>query len=64
VDGFVAVNFGFARAVLQRGIAALHLVALVSTLNQFRPLLGEGGCSRCRNSSLGTVVLSKWNMYR
>ena len=29
--------------VLQRGIAALFLVAFVSTLNQFRPLLGERG---------------------
>jgi hypothetical protein len=29
--------------VLQRGIAALYLVAFVSTLNQFRALLGEHG---------------------
>ena len=29
--------------MLQRGIAALYLVAFVSTLNQFRPLLGEHG---------------------
>jgi hypothetical protein len=43
VDGFAAVDFGFAREVLQRGIAALFLVAFVSTLNQFRPLLGERG---------------------
>ena len=43
MDGFAAVDFGFAREVLQRGIAALHLVAFVSTLNQFRPLLGERG---------------------
>lgn len=43
VDGFAAVDFGFAREVLQRGIAALYLVAFVSTLNQFRPLLGERG---------------------
>ncbi len=43
VDGFAAVDFGFAREVLQRGIAALYLVAFVSTLNQFRPLLGEHG---------------------
>jgi hypothetical protein len=43
VDGFAAVDFGFAREVLQRGIAALFLVAFVSTLNQFRPLLGEHG---------------------
>lgn len=43
VDGFAAVDFGFAREVLQRGIAALYLVAFVSSLNQFRPLLGEHG---------------------
>ncbi|WP_243228716.1 lipase maturation factor family protein [Microbacterium sp. CIAB417] len=43
MDGFAAVDFLFAREVLQRGIAALYLVAFVSTLNQFRPLLGENG---------------------
>ncbi|MGO1955971.1 lipase maturation factor family protein, partial [Microbacterium sp.] len=43
MDGFAAVGFWFAREVLQRGIAALYLVAFVSTLNQFRPLLGERG---------------------
>ncbi len=43
MDGFAAVDFEFAREVLQRGIAALFVVAFVSTLNQFRPLLGEHG---------------------
>ncbi|GGA66334.1 membrane protein [Pseudoclavibacter endophyticus] len=43
MDGFAAVDFEFARQVLQRGIAALFLIAFVSTLNQFRPLLGERG---------------------
>lgn len=43
MDGFAAVDFGFAREVLQRGIAALFFVAFVSSLNQFRPLLGERG---------------------
>ena len=43
MDGFAAVDFEFARQVLQRGIAALYLIAFVSTLNQFRPLLGEHG---------------------
>lgn len=43
MDGFAAVDFGFAREVLQRGIAALFLVAFLSSLNQFRPLLGERG---------------------
>ena len=43
MEGFAAVDFGFAREVLQRGIAALFVVAFASTLNQFRPLLGERG---------------------
>ncbi|WP_217178895.1 lipase maturation factor family protein [Streptomyces sp. AC495_CC817] len=43
MDGFAAVDFGFAREVLQRGIAGLYVVAFVSTLAQFRPLLGERG---------------------
>lgn len=43
VDGFAAVDFEFARQVLQRGIAALYVIAFASTLNQFRPLLGERG---------------------
>ncbi|MGO1884557.1 MAG: lipase maturation factor family protein [Citricoccus sp.] len=33
----------WARQILQRGVAALYIVAFVSTLNQFRPLLGERG---------------------
>src|SRR5690606_30019424 len=43
MDGFAAVEFGFAREVLQRGIAALYVVAFLSSLNQFRPLLGARG---------------------
>ncbi|GAB2566173.1 lipase maturation factor family protein [Leucobacter ruminantium] len=43
MDGFAAVDFFFAREVLQRGIAALYLVAFVSTLAQFPALLGERG---------------------
>lgn len=43
MDGFAAVDFEFARQVLQRGIAVLFLVAFASSLNQFRPLLGERG---------------------
>lgn len=43
MDGFAAVDFEFARQVLQRGIAALFLVAFVSSLNQFPALLGERG---------------------
>jgi len=43
VDGFAAVDFELARQVLQRGIAALYLVAFLSTLRQFPALLGERG---------------------
>ncbi|MFH8248874.1 lipase maturation factor family protein [Microbacterium sp. B2969] len=43
MDGFAAVDFEFARQVLQRGIGALYVIAFLSTLNQFRPLLGENG---------------------
>ncbi|HWI30126.1 MAG TPA: lipase maturation factor family protein, partial [Microbacterium sp.] len=43
MDGWAAVDFGFAREVLQRGIAALFAIALVSTFNQFPALLGERG---------------------
>jgi len=43
MNGFAAVDFGFAREVLQRGIAALYLIAFASTLGQFRALLGEHG---------------------
>ncbi|MDR7113542.1 hypothetical protein J2X03_003441 [Microbacterium trichothecenolyticum] len=43
MDAFAAVDFEFARQVLQRGVAALFVVAFISSLNQFRPLLGEHG---------------------
>ena len=43
MNGFAAVDFEFARQVLQRGTAALFLIAFISSLNQFRPLLGEHG---------------------
>jgi Lipase maturation factor len=40
---FDAPDYEFARQVLQRGIAALYFVALLSSLNQFPALLGERG---------------------
>lgn len=43
MNGFAAVDFGLAREVLQRGIAALFAVAFISTLDQFPALLGERG---------------------
>ncbi len=43
MDWFDAHEYEFARQVLQRGVAAVYLVAFSSTLNQFRVLLGERG---------------------
>lgn len=42
-DGLWADDYEIARQVLQRGIAALYAVALLSTMNQFPALLGERG---------------------
>jgi len=42
LDWFDAHDYEIARQVLQRGVAALAFVAFLSTLNQFRPLLGGG----------------------
>jgi hypothetical protein len=46
-DSFVgwlaAPDYEFARQALQRGIAAVYLIAFVSTANQFPVLLGERG---------------------
>ncbi|BAS08221.1 lipase maturation factor 1 [Arthrobacter sp. Hiyo4] len=43
VSWFDAPEYGFARQVLQRGVAALFFVAFLSSLNQFPALLGERG---------------------
>ncbi|RYY72955.1 MAG: lipase maturation factor family protein, partial [Comamonadaceae bacterium] len=43
MDGFAAVDFEFARQVLQRGIAGLYVIAFLSTFLQFPALLGERG---------------------
>ncbi|MET0975614.1 MAG: lipase maturation factor family protein [Leifsonia sp.] len=40
---FDAPDYEFARQVLQRGVAAIYVIAFVSSLNQFRALLGEHG---------------------
>jgi hypothetical protein len=42
-DWLAAPDYEFARQVLQRGIAAVFLIAFVSTANQFPVLLGERG---------------------
>ncbi|WP_225753403.1 lipase maturation factor family protein [Actinotalea sp. Marseille-Q4924] len=43
VEWFDAEAYTTARAVLQRGIAAVYVVAFVAVLHQFRALLGERG---------------------
>jgi hypothetical protein len=43
VGWLAAPDYEFARQVLQRGIAALYLIAFVSTANQFPVLLGDRG---------------------
>ncbi|MDQ6754662.1 MAG: lipase maturation factor family protein [Actinomycetota bacterium] len=40
---FDAIGYEFARQVLQRGVAAVYLIAFLSAAAQFRPLLGEKG---------------------
>ena len=42
-DGLWATDYEIARFILQRGVAALFIVAFVSSLNQFPALLGERG---------------------
>ncbi|QAY71958.1 lipase maturation factor family protein [Agromyces protaetiae] len=43
LDWLNARDYWIAREILQRGVAAIAVIAFVSTLNQFRPLLGEHG---------------------
>ncbi|MBB4138207.1 lipase maturation factor family protein, partial [Microbacterium invictum] len=63
MDGFAAVWFEFARQVLQRGIAALFLVAFFSTLNQFRPLLGENGLLPASTLLSWATSRKKWPLH-
>ena len=43
MDGFAAVDFEFARQAVQRGVAALYVIAFLSSLQQFPALCGERG---------------------
>jgi hypothetical protein len=40
---FDAPDYQVARLILQRGVAAVYLIAFLNVRNQFRPLLGENG---------------------
>ncbi|MBW9092250.1 lipase maturation factor family protein [Microbacterium jejuense] len=63
MDALAAVDFEFARQVLQRGIAALYVVAFVSTLNQFRPLLGERGLLPAPELLAWAHTRKKWMLH-
>jgi hypothetical protein len=43
MDWFSAGDYELARQVLQRGVAALYLIAFITAINQFPALLGERG---------------------
>lgn len=43
MEWFDAEGYTVARAAVQRGVAAVYVVAFVAVLRQFRPLLGEHG---------------------
>lgn len=43
MEWLAAGDYEIARQILQRGVAAIALIAFASTLAQFRPLLGEHG---------------------
>ncbi|MFJ4602374.1 lipase maturation factor family protein [Streptomyces griseoluteus] len=43
MEWFTAPDYWLSRLVLQRGLAALYLVAFLVAVRQFRPLLGERG---------------------
>ncbi|QCB95474.1 lipase maturation factor family protein [Cellulomonas shaoxiangyii] len=43
MEWFDAEGYTIARAVVQRGVAAVYVLAFVAVLRQFRPLLGERG---------------------
>ena len=43
LDWFDAPGYWLAREILQRGIAAVYLIAFVGAARQFRALIGEQG---------------------
>src|SRR5438067_13073263 len=43
MDWVQAPDYWLSRLVIERGLAALYLIAFVVAFNQFRPLLGERG---------------------
>jgi hypothetical protein len=43
MEWFAAPEYWLARQVLQRGVAAIYLIAFIAAARQFRPLIGEHG---------------------
>jgi hypothetical protein len=43
MEWFAAPEYWLARQVLQRGVAAIYLIAFIGAARQFRPLIGEHG---------------------
>jgi hypothetical protein len=43
MEWFAAPEYWLAREVLQRGVAAIYLIAFIGAARQFRPLIGEHG---------------------
>ena len=63
---FSAEGYEFARQVLQRGIAAVYLIAFISAVNQFPALLGENGLLPAprylaRTAGRGIPTLFHWH---
>ena len=66
MDLFSAEGYEFARQVLQRGIAAVYLIAFISAVNQFPALLGERGLLSAprflaRTAGRGIPTLFRWH---
>lgn len=42
-EGLYSADYWFSKFLLQKGLAAIYLIAFINALNQFTPLLGENG---------------------
>lgn len=64
IEWFAANDYDLARQVLQRGIAAIYLIAFLSTAAQFRPLLGENGLLPVRDFIARTTWQQAPSLFR
>lgn len=65
MEWWFATDAEWARQIVQRGVAALYLIAFWSTLNQFRALLGEHGllpapAVLAAGRQRGPTLFSRW----